>query len=153
MLLTFLHNESPVWEYEQILPSSPPWLPLYPVGLTEGTVAVLKNICAYATELGLLTEGEQSLCPEAADCVCGLSVARVDPLHRPPFICPALLCQLHSSVSQSAAQQMWVLTKTSNQATPMDAESLYLAASGYQPWAVFSESPDLWPRALEELWG
>lgn len=35
----------------------------------------------------------------------------------------------------------------------MDADSLHLAASGYQPGAGFPESPDLWPRALEELWG
>lgn len=71
---------------------------------------------------------------------------------RTRLICPALLCELRS-ISPSSVQQTWVLKKTCHQVTPMGAESLSLAASGYLPWAGFPESPDFWPRTLEELWG
>lgn len=51
----------------------------------------------------------------------------------------------------SSGQQKWVLTKTSDQAIPLDVEALRLASPGYQSWVSFPDPPDLWSGALEEL--
>lgn len=126
--------------------------PSCPVGPMAGTVAVVKDIVSTEQSHAYRPRESRDFVPTLS-AVCGLSRARVDLPRRPLLTCPALLPPLCTCQSLSSARHVWLATKTRQRATPADAESLYSAASGYRPWAGFLVSPDLWPRALEELWG